>query len=302
MLCKKTIVLSLVISCLFLSEGLVFGGNSEASEMEGREYKQEWARIKAMRESLRNEPRSTNDLAKYEDFADQIQSKWKQKDKEHYARLMLEICAPLSSGDFGGCRPYDLAREYALWALADANEIPVFLELELTGHVQTDMYSRNAPKGEDFAQRRRKDVAIRVHAWKRLTDAIDPNWDPNDMPYINVPLPPGAPIPAEISFVSGMSPAYIKDPELRAAYEEAVEKNRQKAERSIKQSRLRKWLERFPRHAEPYIIRAYSRPPFNLEELKGYLNKYLEDSATRNKILEAVETNMAKEAKTEQDK
>ena len=244
-------------------------------------------RIASFRESL--QPGQVNDLNAYEKFADEIQNRWKDENKEHYALLMLEICKPLSSGNFKSDRRYQLARKYALSALDKAEDIPVRLELELTGHVLTLMIPRSAPKGTDFAQRRKKDVEIRLQAWKRLTDAIDPNWDANDVPFLNVPLPPG------VGGLAGGSPEHIKDPAQRAEYEAAIKKNRQKAENYNEQYRLRKWLKRLPRHAETYIVRAYSKPPFNFEELKQYLRRYVADEETKARILDAVRKNVTEQ-------
>ena len=268
--------------------GITFGATLESSEIEEQEYKQDMARIKALEKSFTSGP--TNDLENYEKFVDQIQKKWVQKNREHYARLLLEICGPLSSGDFKGNRPRTLARKYALSALETPEAIPLTLELELIGHVMMLMYTPDAPKGEDFAQSRKKDVEVRLHAWKRLIDAIDPNWDPNDKPLRNVSPPYGTTISA------GASPEHIKDPKLRADYEAAIEKNRRKAERYLEQSRLRDWLKRYPKRAEEYIILAYSDQPFNLQELKQYLDKYIADEKTRNRILDTVKKNIEGQA------
>lgn len=287
MVAKKITMSLLVLMCFSLVQNISFSAGAEPSEMEKQEYKQERTRIKALVKSLTIEP--TNDLEKYEKFADEIQNKWKDKNKEYYARLMLKVCGPLTSGSFKDRRCYDLRRQYVLSALKYPNEIALVTELELTGRVQTDMYSRNAPKGADFAKRRRKDVQIRLHAWKRLVDAIDPNWDPNE-----ILRSPNA-VAASMGFPGTIAPESIKNPTLRAEYEVAIERNRQKIERYSEQSRLHKWLKRFPRHAEPYIIRAYSKPPFNLEELKQYLKKYIVDDKTRARILDAVTKNMEKQ-------
>jgi len=289
MIAKKITMSFLVFVCLSLVQNITFGANSEVSEMEKQEYKQELMRIITLRKSLK--PGKTNDLESYEKFANEIQKRWRQKNKENNARLMLEICRTLSSGNFKDNRRHDLARKYALSVLDKPEEISVEMELELTGHVMTLMCTPYAPKGEDFAQRRKKDVQIRFHAWKRLIDAIDPKWDPNDLPLMNVPTPRASGQP------SGVVPEAIKDPKLRAEYEAAIEKNRQKAERYIRQNGLRKWLKRFPRNAEPYIIQAYSKPPFNLEELKQYLDNYIADEKTKDKILDAVKKNMEKQTK-----
>ena len=124
-----------------------------------------------------------------------------------------------------------------------------------------------------------------------MLDAIDPDWDPNETVYINVPLPPG------VLGASGMSPEHIKDPVRRAEYEVAIKKNRQRAEGQIQQRRLRTWLQRFPKRAESYIIEAYSRPPFNLEELQQYLDQYLADEKTRTRITDAVTQNIEQQTK-----
>lgn len=272
--------------CLSLVQNITFGANSEASEIEKQEYKQELNRIKSLRKSLK--PGAVNDLKEYEKFADEIQGKWVGKNKEYYVSLMLEICKPLSSGRFNEDRQFTLARKYALLALAEPNEIPLQTELKLTGHVMTDMVTPRAPTGQECAQQRKQDVNVRLHAWKRLIDAIDPTWDPNDLPVSNVvpPLATGLP--------SGVAPEAIKDPKLRAEYEAAIEKNRQKAERYNEQYSLRKWQKRFPKVAERYIVRAYSKPPFNLEEMKQYLEKYIADTKTKDRILDAVTKNMEK--------
>ncbi len=284
MLAKKIATIVLMLVCLPLVQAMALGASPEPSEKERQEYKQERARTEALRNSLL--PGLVNDLKEYEKFADEIQHKWSQRNREYYARLMLQVCGPLSSGNFKDDRRHELARKYALAVLEAPDAIPLRVELEFTGHVITDMYSRNAPKGEDFAQRRKRDVQIRLHAWKRLRDAIDPNWDPKE-----VLLSPNA-VGARMGLPSGMAAESVKDPLLRAKYEAALQTNRQKIERQTEQSRLHGWLKKFPNRAERYIIRAYSIAPFNLKELEQYLDKYMADSkTTKTRILIAVRKN-----------
>jgi len=312
MLAKKITTSFLVFVSILLAQGIAFGAISEASEMEKQKYKQEMARIKAMRKSLSPEldkesfqkdpdgymkqlmaSRDKNDLDAYERFADEIQNKWNKKNKEHYARLMLEVCGPITSGDFKGNQRYryQLARKYALSALEKPDEIPLTLELELTGRVITLMIGPYVSKGADFAQRRKKDIEIRLHAWKRLVEAIDSTWDPN-----KELLSPNA-VAANMGFPGTIEPESIKDPKIRAEYEAAIEENIQEIKRYTEQNRLQKWLKRFPRHAEPYIIQAYSKPPFNLEELKQYLDNYIADKKTNARIVNAVIKNVEKQTK-----
>jgi Txe/YoeB family toxin of Txe-Axe toxin-antitoxin module len=285
---KRTIFCFGVIMLCLPPTNISSRENLKASETEEQEYKQDMARIKALEKSFT--PGPTNDLENYEKLADGIQDKWSRRNKKNYARLMLKICGPLSSGAFKDDRRYELARKYALSVLEKPEEISIEMELELTGHVVTSMYTANAPKGEDFAQRRKKDVEMRLHAWKRLIDAIDPNWDPNEEI-----LSPNA-VGAAMGFEGSVTPESINDPKLRAKYEAAIEENRLKAERYNEQYRLHDWSKRFPKRAEGYIARAYSKPPFNLEELKQYLAKYIVDENTKARILNAVTKNMEEQS------
>jgi hypothetical protein len=261
------------------------GANSKDLEMQIQEYERDFKRITSYANSLK--PGMANDLRTFEESADQIKTRWSKKNKEYYARLTWEVCKSLSSGRFNDDRQYLLARKYALDALTDPNDIPLEVELELTGHVITPMVTPRAPQGDDWVQQRIQDVNARLHASRRLVDAIDPNWDPNDLPQINISPPAGV-----LGGRAGMSPEDIKDLKLRAEYEAAIEANRQKAERYREQSRLRKWLRRFPPRAEEYIIAAYSKPPFNMAELRQYLEKYAIDKKAQARILDAVAKNM----------
>lgn len=285
---RKIFSVGTIIICL-MSITISFGAHSAQKQAEEQEYNKAMAHIKAMRDSI--DSGQIVKLEDYEKFTDEILKKWSQRNKEKYSRLILQICGPLRSGQFSDDRQYDVARKYALSILGEPNEIPVIMELELTGYVVTLTHLPNPPKGEDFAQRRKKEVDIHLHAWKRLIDSIDPKWDPCDLPLLNVSPPPSSGLP------SGVSPEAIKDPKIRAEYENAIEKNRQKAERHLEQYTLRKWLNRFPKRAEIYIVDAHSKPPFNLEELKQYLDKYKINEKTKTRIIETVTKNIEKQTK-----
>ena len=247
--------------------------------MEKQEYEQDLSRIISLTKS--------KDLVGLEEFADEVQRTWRLRNREYYAGLMLKTCRAFSSGGFKDDRQYSLARKNALLALEEPAEIPLEMELELVGHVMSDMVIPSAPKGQEWAQQRKTDMKVRFHAWKRLTDAIDPNWDPNDKPFRSIVPPVATGLP------SGIAPESIKDPTLRAEYEAAIQRNREKIKRYTEQIRLREWLKRFKRTQERYVIRAYSKPPFNLAELKQYLENYIADQDTKARILDAVTKKMA---------
>jgi hypothetical protein len=273
--------------CL-LTAAIPSAAGSEPAQTDRAEWQQDMARIKAVEKSFL--PGQVNNLGEYERFANEIQGRWKQRDREYYARLMLALCGPLSSGTFPEDRRYDLAGEYALSALSDPARISLETELELIGHVMTPIRIPGAATGQKLADRRREDVAMRLHAWKRLRDAIDPNWDPNE-----VIVSPNA-VAVQMGLpISGMAPEAVKDERRRAKYVAALEENRRKSERYSEQRRLHRWLDAFPRRAEAYIIQLYSEPPFNPGELKQYLKRYGADEEAQARISSAVEQNIEKE-------
>jgi hypothetical protein len=270
--------------CL-LATAISSGVISEQSENEKQEYQRDMARIKAFEKSLK--PGPFNDLQEYERFADEIHKRWSQKNKENNARLVLELCRGLSSGQFRDHRSYDLARKYALSVLEKPEAVPVEMELELTGHVMTTMSVPGAPKGEEFAHRRVEDVEIRLHAWRRLMDSVDPNWDPNELLWS--PNTVGAELGIPIS---GMSPESVKDPELRAKYEAALQQNQEKIKRHTQQRRLHDSLKWYPKWVEEYAVLTYSEPPYNIEEISALLKQFMPDERIGARILDAVNKNM----------
>lgn len=226
------------------------------------------------------------DLKAYEELADKIDKTWREKDRTSYALAMMNVCEPLSSGTFKEPGHYELARKYALSALAAPDEIPLIIELELIGHVTTVRIGSDVSKGEQFSKERKENVAIRLHAWKRLMQAVDPNWDPDEVLFVdNVAPPAGTGMPA------GVEPEAIKDADLRKEYETLIEENRKKIEKYREQYELSKWLKRFPRRIEEEIIQAYSDPPLNVEELRAMLHEHLSDKEVTHRIVNAVEKN-----------
>jgi hypothetical protein len=283
MLSSKISIFCVAFVCCLFAVGVLLVINKEYLRKEKREYEQDMKRLLSLSEM--------KDIEGLDRFADELQAKWNRINEESYADSILAVCGNLSSGRFNDERQYNLARKLAILALTDPNEIPLETQLKLVGHVMTDMITPSAPKGQEWARKRRKDLEVRLHAWKRLTKAIDPNWDPNDMPLATVPLPIG------VSGITGMAPEHIKNPKLRAEYEAAIEQNRQKAKKYAEQYTLRKWLRRFPHTAEEYIVRAYSKAPFDLAELKQSLEMYITDEKTRDRILGAVTKNVNKRTK-----
>jgi hypothetical protein len=108
----------------------------------------------------------------------------------------------------------------------------------------------------------------------------DPHFDFADLPELAVSPPV---VPEGIS-LTGMSPNDVKDSALRQRYEEAIERNREKAERYRFQTRLRKLHERLTQQAENFITSAYAPVPDDIAELMALVEKELEDSGRIQRI------------------
>ena len=122
--------------------------------------------------------------------------------------------------------------------------------------------------------------------WKRLREAHDPEWDPDELPMSHAQPPPGSGVRA------GAAPEAVEDPELRARYIQAIEANRKRTEYYGVQYKLRKLNDRFFKRAESYIIRAYSRRPPAQEELRANLEEFVDSESARIRIFDKV-TNYA---------
>lgn len=232
---------------------------------------------------------AAKDLHWFEQTLKEIENKWNQAQPEDYFALVLQICSVLSSADFDDKqRRAVLIQRLATRALKK-HGIP--LEIELGLLLQLEMLPEQLKaeaQGEAWSTRRSDAVKLWFRAWQRLEQSIDRDFDFSDVPEKNVAPPLGAGV------IPGMSSEYIVNPKAREAYEEAIERNRQKGENYSKQRKLRDLEEMFSSRAEQFIIGAYSQPPFDPEELNHYLESYVADRDTTERILEAVKQQMPK--------
>jgi hypothetical protein len=218
------------------------------------------------------------ELTSYVSLAEEIIDKWSKSNPEYLARLLLPICGELTSARFNDDRQYELSRKYALIALENADQIPLNLEFELSGHVGN---RRPIQDQNIFVERRKKNVSAWLHAWGRVENAIDPNWDPDEEIVVVMPTP------GPEGFVGG-DPKSIKDPKLRAQYERARLEKQKNIKHKTNQFRLRRWGQVILTHWEPNIVRAYSQPPYNMGELKQLLTEYQIGDEASNRIINAV--------------
>ena len=268
-------------------QGIASDGGARLSAEEQRLYHLDRDKALSLRKAMA--ARKAVDLKTIEALGDELDRRWSGLNRECHARLLLEICEPLGSGKIKDKRAYDVARRYALSALAKPDRIPPRLELELVGYVVTPMIGvTNAMGTNEFSRARRVDAQARLHAWRRLNSALDPKWNPDERITASVMPPIGVPIAA-----SDMSPEGIEDPKLRAEYVAAIQKKQRELEARFEQSQLHDWLKRYPESAAGYIVDLYSRPPYDPEELRQTLDAYLTGKEAKSRILDAVRKNIA---------
>lgn len=283
---KSNIVCAIFFGVSLVNVVSIAGVPRERPDPNRQEFLQDHARLDTLWQ--------VDDVNAVKNVAKEIQRKWIRRDKEYYGMLMLQVCTSLRSRTLAGPRTSALAREYALIVLSDPNELPLETELDLVGQVMSDMSTRYAPKGQEWMAVRKADVDVRFHAWQRLEKAIDPNWDQNEFWLLKHPRPPET-----VPWIVGNPPEAIKDDAIRAKYEAELKEYWDKVEYHNQQRRLRKLEKLFITDTERYIIDAYSKPPFKIDELRQYLEKYAVDPKTKARILDAVRLNMENQKKAD---
>jgi hypothetical protein len=215
-------------------------------------------------------------LVDLERTADGLEREMRTGDADPYLRLMLELCRRLGSYDLGDWDVQDrLVRKYARLALGNAPNLPLDAELGLLDHLTGTPPGAAEPAA--WTSTRRDEAGRWLSALGRLEREVDDAFDPGDLPAINVAVPGGG-LPA------GTAVEHIQDPRLRQEYQQAVTRNRERADRYAQQVRVRRLRERYRPVAEEHIVDRYSRPPFDDAELGRLLAEHLPDATHRTAL------------------
>jgi len=279
---------------------LFIAAGPQDSDIEREALLQDSARVEALGQAL--------DLEGLEKVATELEKKWFPKNKEYYGHMVLQVCNTFTSRDFNNHRQYELARQYALLALDKSygleqnNRIPIEVEFRLLMYVRqsalaSTKYLQSLGQKDDWPNQRREEAKLYFRTLDWLERAIDPNWDPND-PSLVFPRPPAG----VDRFAIGMSPENIKDPNLRAEYEAALEEYRQRHKRHSEQRRLRRLKKEDLPILQKHLLRLYSGPLFDskkleTEELQQDLAKHIKDEKIRAIILDGVKNRLLEESK-----
>jgi hypothetical protein len=227
-----------------------------------------------------NSTLSSKDLDSLEAVVNQDSAKWQRRNRQSFVNYMSRACALLSSYDLGdqSKRSFVLS-QHAIFVLTTG-------DLSLEENVRFVRFLTEDPLAIDtgaWRTLRKQKAQLWLEAWHRVTQSTDPKFDFDDLPLLHVPTP------ADTGLPSGVSPANIVDPRLRAEYEDAIARNNAKIRKYKEQYWLKRNAMRFFTEAERYLVSAYARPPADVPELGNLLSTYIADQSIRDRVLKNVQ-------------
>jgi len=136
--------------------------------------------------------------------------------------------------------------------------------------------SYEKPDANEWASMRKSQAELWIRTILMIEAKSDKNFNFDDVLQINI-APPGP-------YPSGISPASIKEPELREQYEQAQATNKRKAEKYLFQHKLKEMKSDLFTEAEKSLADLYAASPEKIEELKNLLQSYGIDKQFESKI------------------
>ncbi len=217
-------------------------------------------------------------------FSLKIEEKWAPKDLGRYATLVLRTASAMHNASD---QPIEIryrdAQKIVLRALEKFDRLPIEAIAKLLPYIRDEpVDERNTDAGKRWEKQRTLNATLWLRAWQRLEAETDKNFNPDDVPMMNVSPPKETRLPP------GVSPDSISNPQLRQQYERAIARNRQKAEAYSHQHRLRQIMEWFPQKTQIFLINSYSTPPANDAELHVLLERYVSEKSIGDNILRGV--------------
>jgi len=136
--------------------------------------------------------------------------------------------------------------------------------------------------GDDWSAIRLQRATWWLRTWSRIDKEKDSNYNPADMPALNV-SPPGA-----SGMPSGVDPAAIANPGLRNEYMKAIDQNREKTVYYNHQYTLRRLEPEFKKMAAIYLVDLYSKKPLAAAEITRLLVDWLPGRSEAATIIDAI--------------
>lgn len=191
------------------------------------------------------------------DLFEEIEKNW-DKNIGLYGELMYNTCGSISSHDFDNNEQYILAKKCVETALQHRDKMLVEQEINLVVFLGgTTEYVLNLVPQERWEKDRKERIEYWGHAWQRLINETDENYNFEDNRPIN-------------------------HPNLTA-------EERAKIANYTKQRILHKLKLRFSKQLKDFLVGAYTMPPYNNAELKTFLSKYISNLELKKSILADVE-------------
>lgn len=209
-----------------------------------------------------------------------LEEKWRGE-PAYFARV-LQLADTAHSIFFPDRPAHDaLIRDIVLTALDQPVEPPAEIAVKLIQHLPVEPDSQHhGVEGEAWELLRCRQAKAWLRGWQRLDVAIDPNFDPDDVPAANLDAPGGLP--------SGAAPEAVADPDQRAVYDAALAANRAKAERYREQIELRRTRMPYMYQAREALAALYRQPPAARTELDRLLDEFSISHDQRARIFAAL--------------
>lgn len=135
------------------------------------------------------------------------------------------------------------------------------------------------------AEERRAKLELWLKAIDTLDQVIDPSFDPNDVPQINV-----APPPDGVALDAGVSPSEIKDDKVREQYEAAIRANAAKAESYCLQKKARELVRDWSGRVSVYVGSQYSSDGPDVDEVNRLIETHVSNKARKQELKGMLQT------------
>jgi hypothetical protein len=210
---------------------------------------------------------ASRDLKRLQEVADSVRSALPLSSRE-CLKVLSETCTALASVNFGVSGQSEMLQKLATATVRDGMGGPVEELAAVVRHVQID-FGRNkrATDIDEWERSRLTNLRLYLTVWQRLSSAIDRTFDFSKRPQKNL-SPPGG------NYSAGISPESIREPEIRKAYEAALEENRKRFISYNRELALRESEKSLIRSLELGTVRAYSIEPVSIEEVEREFKQF----------------------------
>lgn len=267
-----------VMTPLVASAGTPVSGGTDADN-----FRRDLERIRAFAQRSTSKAEESNVVNRLEAFGDEIAKTWRDTNIECYGQLTVALCGELGFYDLNAMGKGGLLRTLAMRALTRAEDVSLELECHLVVYAKGSKDANgDVIAGKEAQVLRRQQALLFLHAWKRIEDSIDDNWDPNDRPPMFQVAPPGS------NYGVGVDPNSIEDPVVAAQYVAALKANSDKIKRNQLQRAARELRKYWIPGAHRFLISRYMEDGADPAELEGLLKEFVRAPRTREWIMAAV--------------